>query len=106
MFTSPATQRWTASVRPQEKNVTARIPSWILVIGAVIFAIPFGWGLGVLAAYLIAGSNFGQLPLMTVPLGIAAAVAFAAVPRFNAWTRFAVTAGGTALFILAAYIAP
>ena len=86
--------------------MTDRIPSWIPVIGAVIFAIPFGGGLGVLAAYLIAGSNFGQLPLMTVPLCIAVAVAFAAVPRFKAWTRFAVMAGATALFMLAAYMAP
>ena len=86
--------------------MTDRIPSWIAVIGAVIFAVPFGWGLGVLAAYLIAGSNFGQLPIMTVPIGIAAAVAFAVVPSFNAWTRLAILALGTALFILAAYMLP
>jgi hypothetical protein len=49
-----------------------RIPSWLLVIAAVLAAFPFGWGLGVFVAYLVAGKNFGQLPVLTVPLGIAA----------------------------------
>jgi len=42
-----------------------RVPSWILVTAAVVVAFPFGWGLGVLVAYLIAGKSFGQLPALT-----------------------------------------
>jgi hypothetical protein len=107
MFTPPATKRWTASVRPQEQNVTDRIPSWIPVIGAVIFALPFGWGLGVLAATIIVGgSNFGQLPLMTVPLGLVAAVVFALTTSINPWARFTTTAVGTVLFLLAGSMLP
>jgi len=84
--------------------LTDRIPAWIAVVGAVIFAVPFGWGLGVLAAYLTAGSNFGQLPIMTVPLGLIGAIVFALTSSISPWTRLATTAGGTALFLLAGYL--
>src|SRR5207247_3335998 len=57
-----------------------QLPSWAVVTVAVIAAFPFGWDLGVVAAYLLAGSDFGQLPALTVPLGIAAAIIFALLP--------------------------
>jgi len=47
-----------------------RVPPWAVVAAAVIAAFPFGWGLGVTSAYLIAGHDFGQLPALTVPLSI------------------------------------
>lgn len=43
----------------------------------VVAAIPFGCVLGVLIARVVAGRDFGQLPLMTVPIGIGASIAFA-----------------------------
>ncbi len=64
------------------------------IFGAVLAAIPVGYGLGVLAAWLIAGYNFGQLPLITVPLGIVASIIFALVPFLKARTRFAIMVGG------------
>lgn len=68
----------------------------------MVMAVPFGWGIGVLAAYLLAGPDFGQLPAVTVPLGILASIAFALTPVFEPRTRLAVMAGGTMLFILIA----
>jgi hypothetical protein len=44
-----------------------RIPSWV-VAASVPGVPPFGWGLGVVAAHLMAGHDFGQLLALTVPL--------------------------------------
>ena len=82
-----------------------QVPHWLLVSAAALCAFPFGWGLGVIAAYLIAGTDFGQLPILTVPLGIIAAVVFALLPVLAAGTRLAILAGGTGVFILFAFIA-
>lgn len=78
------------------------MPSSITIAGAVVLAFPFGWGLGVLAAYLIAGSDFGQLPAATVPIAIVASIAFALWPALKASTRLTVMLVGTALFVLLA----
>jgi hypothetical protein len=77
-----------------------RTPSWIVVGFALVMALPFGWGLGVMLAYLIAGRDFGQLPAATVPLGLVAAVGFAVSPRFDARTRLKVMLAGTAASVL------
>jgi hypothetical protein len=53
-----------------------RIPSWVVVTAAVIAALPFGWGLAVLAAYLLTAGRIGQLPALTVPLAIIGSIAF------------------------------
>jgi len=79
-------------------------PSWATVAAAVVMALPFGWGLGLVAAYLIAEKNFGQLPAATVPLGILAALAFALWPSLRPSTRLKVTLGGSAAFILLAWL--
>ena len=76
-----------------------RIPTAILIVAAVVLALPFGWGLGVMLAYAIAGKDFGQLPAGTVPIAIAAAVAFAVLPSISPTVRFAVTAAGAAVFV-------
>ena len=81
-----------------------RIPSWGMVAAAVVMAFPFGWGLGVLTAYLLAGKDFGQLPVATVPLGIIAAIVFALSPSLKASTRLKILLAGTALFILFAWL--
>ena len=80
------------------------VPSRVTIAAAVVMAFPFGWGLGALAAYVIAGRNFGQLPLVTVPLGILAAVVFALWPSFRPITRLKVTFGGTIALVLFAWL--
>jgi hypothetical protein len=80
------------------------IRNWTLTALTVVLALPFGWGLGVIVAYLIAGKNFGQLPVATVPLGLIAAVAFALSPRLKVTTRFPVTLVGAAAFVLLAWL--
>jgi hypothetical protein len=83
-----------------------RIPSVLFVAAAVLLALPFGWGLGVVIAYAIAGPDFGQLPAGTVPLAIVAAIVFALSPRLSPKRRFAIMATGTAGFVVASLIAP
>lgn len=77
-----------------------RISSVIFTTGAVLLALPFGWGLGVALAYAIAGKNFGQLPAGTVPIALMASVAFAPWPAISAKARCAIMAAGTAVFVL------
>jgi hypothetical protein len=80
------------------------MPKWVVIAATVILALPFGWGLGLLAAYLIAGKNFGQLPAATVPLGIIAAMTFSLGASFKVTTRFTVMLVGSAAFILFAWL--
>jgi hypothetical protein len=35
-----------------------QLPERLIVAAAVILALPFGWGLGLLAAYIVAGKHF------------------------------------------------
>lgn len=77
-----------------------RLPPWVLVTAAVLLAFPFGWGLGVLAASLIAGPDFGQLPALTVPFGIFAAIVFALLPVASPRARLTIMAVGTAIFLV------
>jgi hypothetical protein len=81
-----------------------QIPPFVWIIAAVILALPFGWGLGVIIAYLIAGPNFGQMPIVTVPLAIAASIVFALVPWLPAPTRVIIMAIGTAAFVVLGYL--
>ena len=80
------------------------MPSWLIVSAAVVLAFPSGWGVGVLSALIISGRNFGQLPLLTVPLGIIAAIVFALWPSFKASTRFKVMLAGSVAFVLLAWL--
>jgi hypothetical protein len=82
-----------------------RFPRGVIIGAAVVMALPFGWGLGVMAAYLVAGKDFGQLPIMTVPLGLIAAIAFAVLPIVEATTRLKIMVAGTLLFVLFAWLA-
>ena len=76
------------------------MPGWLVTAAAVLVALPFGWGVGVVAAYVIAGRDFGQLPAGTVPLGIIAAVLFALSPIARPVMRFAIMTIGTVAFLL------
>ena len=69
-------------------------------IVAVLVAIPFGWMLGAFLAYLIAGPNFGQLPIVTVPIGLAAGIAFALVPLLTTGKRIAIMVAATAFILV------
>jgi len=81
-----------------------RFPLWVITAATVALALPFGWGLGLLAAYIIAGKNFGQLPAATVPLSIIAAVAFALSSSLRISTRFTVMLVGTTAFVLFVWV--
>jgi len=76
-----------------------RIPSWLVIATAVLAAIPFGWGLGVLAAFLILGGDFGQLPALTVPVCIIASIIFVLSSSRSPWARLAIMVFGTGLFV-------
>jgi len=76
------------------------IPSGFIVAAAVIAAVPFGWGLGVVAAMLIVGPDFGVFPVLTIPPAIIAAVAFALSRKLKPTLRLGILLAGTALFFL------
>jgi hypothetical protein len=77
-----------------------RIPSWLIVIAAVIAALPFAWGLGVLAAHLMLGPDVGVMPALTIPIALAGLIAVALSRALSPGTRFAIMAGGAAFFII------
>ncbi len=78
-----------------------RMPPWLVTIATWIAVLPFGWALGLLAALVVSGPHFGQLPAMTVPLGIVAAIGFARSSRFTPGRRLAIMVVGTvAIFLL------
>ena len=80
------------------------MPSWLIVSAAVVLAFPFGWGVGVLSALLIGGRNFGQLPALTVPLGVIVTIVFALWPSFKASTRFKVMLAGSVAFVILGWL--
>ncbi len=67
---------------------------------AVLVGIAFGWMFGVFLAFLIAGPNFGQLPILTVPIGLAAGITFALVPVLTTGKRIGIMVAATALILL------
>jgi hypothetical protein len=73
--------------------------SVVFVAAAVVAAIPFGWGLGVIVAWLVAGPDFGQLPAVTIGVTVLASVAFAVLPIFRPQTRLAILVVGAVVFI-------
>jgi hypothetical protein len=77
-----------------------RLLSWALIAAAVVAALPFGWGLGVLAAYLLVGPDFGVFPVLTIIPGIIGAIAFALSPALTAGMRLAILVIGTGLLML------
>jgi hypothetical protein len=71
-----------------------RIPGWLIVAAAAVVAVPFGWMLGVLAAELIVGPEFGVFPVVTIPIGIAASLWFAVSRIVTPLVRLAIMAAG------------
>jgi hypothetical protein len=64
-------------------------------LGCLLLVLPFGWMVGVVAAIVLTGGAIGQLPMMTVPLGILGAGIFAVLPMVPVNTRLSVMAFGT-----------
>lgn len=79
-------------------------PRWASWLAALLLAFPCGWGLGLVAALAIGGTDFGQLPALTVPFGILVALVFAVLPFIALETRVKVLAGGTIFFVLLALL--
>jgi hypothetical protein len=77
----------------------------LTVVAALVAALPFGWGLGVLAAYILAGQDFGQLPVLTVPLGLLTGVIVAVAPFTTPRKRLAILLAGDGAFLLLAWLA-
>jgi hypothetical protein len=77
-----------------------RIPPWLYVLGALVLALPFGWGLGLLLAYAGSGRNIGQPPALTIPIALVGSIAFALWREVTPQMRLAVMGGGTAMFLV------
>jgi hypothetical protein len=59
--------------------------------GALLAALPLGYCAGLLAAFAMSrGFDIGQGPLLTIPIGLLLAIAFALVPILDARTRFTI----------------
>ena len=81
-----------------------RVPAWVLVTASVVAALPFGWGVGVLVAYVLTAGRIGQLPALTVPLAIIGSIGFAVSPRLTPGMRLTVLLVGTGVFVLLASV--
>jgi hypothetical protein len=77
-----------------------RVPSWVVVAAAVVAALPFGWGLGVLIAYILTAGRIGQLPALTVPLAIVCSIVFALSRALAPWMRLTILLVGTGVFLV------
>lgn len=71
-----------------------RIPSWL------VMALPFGWGLGVLAAEAAVGRDVGVLPALTIPVAVTGSIVFALSSVVTPLVRLAIFAAGTVLFLV------
>lgn len=65
---------------------------------------PSDGGLGVVAAYAVAGNDFGQLPVLTVPVGLLGALLLAVVPFAKASTRLKILLAGDVAFLALAWL--
>ena len=71
-----------------------------LTIAAALAALPCGYGLGVVADFMLAGAfGIAQAWLVTVPLSLLAAVGLAVLPRVAAETRFMIVGVGAIVAI-------
>lgn len=60
----------------------------MVYLGLVLIALPFGWFLGLVAAFVLAGGNdVAQTPMLTVPFALPLALVFAFLPIGSASQR-------------------
>jgi hypothetical protein len=83
-----------------------RIPNWLVVMAALVAAIPFGWYLGVYAAVLLLGPDIGVFPVVSIPLAILASGFFVLVSSLRPWQRLAIMAGGSGFMALVSLFVP
>jgi len=82
------------------------MPAGLKIAAAVLLAFPFGWGLGVVIAWMIAGPDFGQLPAATIGFSIIGSIVFALWPSIRPDTRLTVLFVGSIVLIALARITP
>jgi hypothetical protein len=70
-------------------------------LGCLLFVLPFGYMVGLVAAIVLSGGAVGQLPMLTIPLGILGSVVFALLPLVPVGQRFRIMSLGTAGLYLA-----
>ncbi len=70
--------------------------------GCLLFVLPFGYTVGLVAAIVLSGGAVGQLPMITIPFGILGAVVFALLPLVPVGQRLCIMSLGTAGLYLAA----
>lgn len=76
------------------------MPTALKTAACVVLAFPFGWCLGALIALIIAGPDFGQLPALTVGLGILGSIVFAVWPSIKVDTRLRILFFGSIILIM------
>jgi uncharacterized membrane protein len=78
----------------------------VTILWAALAALPFGWGIGLLAARILMGGDVGQMPALTIPIAMVGGVIFAVLPLAPARTRLNVLLVGAAFgFVLDALMA-
>jgi hypothetical protein len=83
-----------------DREASMTVPSWVIVTGAVIMAVPFGWGLGVVVAMLAVGRDVGVLPAAIIPFAIIGSIWFALSSAIPPLLRLATLTAGTVLFLI------
>ena len=67
----------------------------LAILACLLLVPPFGWMVGVVLAIVLTGGAIGQLPMVTIPIAILAALVFAVWPLVPVTTRLAVMSLGT-----------
>ena len=75
-----------------------------LIVQAVLAAFPCAWGSGVLIARVVAGPDFGVLPVLTIPAALVAAIIFALAPRVAPATRRNTLVGAAIASVIGMYL--
>jgi hypothetical protein len=70
-------------------------------LGCLLFVLPFGYMIGLFAAIVLSAGAVGQLPMLTIPLGILGAIVFALLPLVPVGQRFSIMSLGTVGLYLA-----
>ncbi len=75
------------------------------VFVAILAAVPCGFGLGVIAAYVLTMGQIGQLPIITAPIGMVVCLLYAILPIGESKTRRNVLLTGLGGVLLLAFLA-
>lgn len=89
-----------ASVRRADRGHAMSVRSALARMAAVLLSLPFGYGAGVISAYVIGGREFGQWPVITVPVALVGSIAYALWPASSASARLRVMAVGTLVVVI------